>query len=1029
MKNPPLSWGLRRAVRSIWMIPAVTMLIVGGAFSWFGYDEYHTTLEREFRALESHDRIAVTHVSGLLHSIELHMNHIRYELGKLTPAQRAEYDQELAEHLHYFPEIHSLVVVDSRGMVQWSATPQLKGFDASQRDYFTAHRAGPLARNFYVSRPYKTWSGNDIGIALSVALYSPDGQFEGAIVAGADPQFFESVLDRVKPLGEGAVATVFNRQGDVVYRLPNPEKYNESSVADSAMVQEHFNATQPITRHLGVSPVDGRLRLFVMSQLDGTGLSVAVGRPYDDVVFAWRHNMALRGVTFSLAAVSVLGLTWLVRRRARALLESDARMSGIVESAMDAIISVDERQHVVLFNVAAEKMFGHSATQMLGQPLDRLIPPAFRPHHRANVDAFTRTGVTQRAMGAWTTLSAIRANGEEFPIEASISQVTVVGQRLSTVVLRDITVRKQAEATLQLYASVFEHSGESILITDRDNRIMAVNAAFSRSTGYRIDEVRGKNPHMLASGQTPRETYQELWAALDTSGFWQGELWDRRKDGSIYPKWTSISVVRDAAGLVLHYIGSFVDISERKAADASINRLSYHDPLTGLLNRLSVRERLAQVIATAQQERRGLAVALIDMDHFRAINDSLGHAVGDDLLMEVALRLRACARDCDIVGRLGGDEFVVVLTEVEDVATVARLAEKLLLSLGQPYPVREHVLHSTPSIGLAIFPNDGEDVESLLKDADAAMYHAKAQGRNNIQFFTATMNQEATERLRMDHDLRVALEQGQFELHYQPQLNGCRTGDKGACTLHGSDACRVVGVEALVRWRHPQQGLVAPLKFIPVAEEMGLILPLGEWVLNEACRQLRTWRDAGVMDVTMAVNLSAHQLKDPALVGMVARTLARYGLVGADLELELEITESVVMNDPQASIGKLKALREMGVHLSIDDFGTGYSSLSYLKLLPIHTLKLDQSFVRDIETDPNDVAICTATIALAHSLHLKVVAEGVETAQHCAFLMGQRCDILQGYHFSKPLLPADALTFIQSRNDPCMADTALEPVL
>jgi predicted signal transduction protein with EAL and GGDEF domain len=380
----------------------------------------------------------------------------------------------------------------------------------------------------------------------------------------------------------------------------------------------------------------------------------------------------------------------------------------------------------------------------------------------------------------------------------------------------------------------------------------------------------------------------------------------------------------------------------------------------------------------------------------------MGHAVGDALLKDVAYRLRDNVRDSDILARLGGDEFVVALTDVDDATAAARVADKLLHALAERYRIGENELHSTASIGVAFYPDDGKDGETLMKNADTAMYHAKSQGRNTVQFFTAEMNQAAVKRLMLDQDLRVAVENRQFELHYQPQLDS-REG-------------RIVGVEALVRWRHPRDGLVLPSDFIPIAEETGLILPLGDWALDEACRQLRAWRDVGIQSLTMAVNLSAHQLHSPVLLAQVVRALEKYGLAGADLELE--ITESVAMHDPDASISQLRALRNLGVRLSIDDFGTGYSSLSYLKLLPIHTLKLDKSFVRDIETDVNDVAICTATIALAHSLGLAVMAEGVETAAQRLLLASHQCDFMQGYLFSRPLSAEAALAFIRARQRP-----------
>lgn len=548
------------------------------------------------------------------------------------------------------------------------------------------------------------------------------------------------------------------------------------------------------------------------------------------------------------------------------------------------------------------------------------------------------------------------------------------------------SVVRQRTRELNLYHNIFSHSGEAILVTDKNNRIIAVNRAFCSLTGYSAEEVLGQSPSMLASGRTPRETYQAMWAGLNSCGYWQGELWDRRKDGSIYPKWSAISAIYDDQRKLSHYMAGFTDMSERKASEERIADLARHDPLTRLVNRFELESRLTQALLTALREKQQAAVIFIDMDRFKLVNDSLGHHVGDQLLIEVANRLRSTVRDSDIVARLGGDEFVVVLTGLESAMDTAAIAEKLLRRLGEPYLLDGNTLHSSPSIGISVFPGDGADGATLMKNADLAMYHAKDSGRNNIQYFTAAMNQAAGERLAIERDLRVALERGQLELHFQPQVRS------GNGEIHG--------VEALARWQHPTQGYMSPAKFIPIAEESGLIEQLGNWVLDAACRQTAEWQAEGIRGIRMAVNISAHQLRSPAMVDTVRAALLRHGLHGEDLELE--ITESVAMADPDRAIGQLTALRSLGVHLSIDDFGTGYSSLAYLKMLPIQSLKLDRTFVRDIESDANDAAICTATLALAHSLGLKVVAEGVETVAQRDFLEQNRCDFLQGYLFGKP---------------------------
>ena len=559
--------------------------------------------------------------------------------------------------------------------------------------------------------------------------------------------------------------------------------------------------------------------------------------------------------------------------------------------------------------------------------------------------------------------------------------------------VKNILARKRTERQMRLASHVFEFSGEAIMITDRDNRIVEVNPAFTRLTGYTQEEAHGQNPRMLSSGRSTPEQYQAMWQGIREHGLWQGEMWDRHKDGDVYPKLITVSVVKNLRGEIDYYIASFSNISNQKAAEERIRHIAHHDALTGLPNRLHLSIALEQALADAQRKGAEVAVMFLDMDRFKVINDTLGHHIGDLLLIEVAHRLKQCVRESDIVARLGGDEFVVVLTGIEAENSATAVAGKLLHTLGQPYPIEQNILHSTPSIGISIFPIDGQDIATLMKNADTAMYHAKEQGRNNAQYFTAGMNAAASERLELERDLRVALKANQFELYYQPQIS--------------TESQRICGVEALIRWHHPQRGMLSPLIFIPIAEETGLIEPIGAWVLDEACRQLAAWREAGITGIRMAVNLSAHQLRASDLTELVRQTVARHAL--QEGELELEITESVAMTHPERAIGQLQALRALGVRLAIDDFGTGYSSLAYLKNLPIQTLKLDRSFVRDIETDANDAAICAATLALAHTLGLKVVAEGIETkAQHDFLSIVHRCDYLQGYLFGKPA-PADVI--------------------
>ena len=544
--------------------------------------------------------------------------------------------------------------------------------------------------------------------------------------------------------------------------------------------------------------------------------------------------------------------------------------------------------------------------------------------------------------------------------------------------------------SLNLMAKVFTNSGEAILITDAQNKIVTANAAFTKLTGYTAEEVLGKDPKILSSGKTPREVYQQMWQSLSERNSWEGELWDRRKSGEVYPKWLSISVIRDQNGLVTNYIGSFNDISERKSSEERFLRLAYHDALTNLPNRLNLHERLEQTISLCKRSQNKFALLLIDLDRFKVINDTLGHHVGDQLLIEVARRLLVSVRETDIVARLGGDEFVVVLSEIESPTDAAEVADKIVQMVSAPYLISGNDMRTSPSIGICLYPDDANEIGMLLKSGDVAMYHAKAKGRGNYQFFTEEMNQVVMKRQSIEADLRIAMERQQFELYYQPQLD--------------LNSGLLTGVEALVRWRHPTRGLIPPAEFISVAEEMGLIVQLGSWVLREACMQLKQWQGKGMTNIRMSVNLSALQFLDKDLVEHIQAILAETGL-NADC-LDLEVTESMSMESPADTIAIMQLLAEGGMTLSIDDFGTGYSSLAYLKLFPIHTLKIDRSFVKDIETDTNDADICDVTVLLAHKMGLNVVAEGVETEAQLKFLLSIGCNKIQGFLISKPL-PAD----------------------
>ena len=561
----------------------------------------------------------------------------------------------------------------------------------------------------------------------------------------------------------------------------------------------------------------------------------------------------------------------------------------------------------------------------------------------------------------------------------------------SAVRLAEDLGRSQEE--VKLAATVFKNSSEGLMITDTSGEILVVNEAFTQITGYSQEEVLHNTPKILRSDRHDQAFYENMWKSLATDGNWQGEIWNRRKDGSLVVEWLTINAFSNTQQQTTHYVGIFRDITQEKQAQDHIEHLAYHDALTDLPNRSLLKDRIAHTILEARREGFSLALMFIDLDRFKIINDSLGHLIGDKLLQSVALRIKSSLRDSDTVARFGGDEFVVLLSGIRNLDRTNQVSSRIMELMSETFHIDGHVFHTSASIGISLFPQDGEDTETLMKNADIAMYHAKEEGRNNSQFFNAQMNQKALDRLEIESGLHRALEKKELELFYQPQVN--------------LTTQQIVGFEALIRWRHPQKGLVAPLNFISIAEESDLIHAIGDWVLLEACAQGKALQEMGFSKLIMAVNLSARQFeKSDRLLKSVASALDKSGL--EPKYLELEVTETVLMRNKENGTATLVELQDMGVGLSLDDFGTGYSSLSYLRRFPIDTLKIDHSFISSIGTNKESEAIVTAIISLAHNLGLKVVAEGVETQSQLEFLQEQLCEIYQGYLCSKPI-PAELI--------------------
>jgi diguanylate cyclase (GGDEF)-like protein/PAS domain S-box-containing protein len=708
------------------------------------------------------------------------------------------------------------------------------------------------------------------------------------------------------------------------------------------------------------------------------------------------------------------------RKRVEAAIEQQRRFRDILMEAIPGIAyALDTQGRLIFFN------------QLLSQFSEMPVEAHLGMNALEFFEGDDRTSITDAVRQTFemghTEVEAtiVGRQGRRTPFFFTGNRIEFDGQPIVVGVGIDISERKLAEARMRQAMVVFNTSKQGIMTTDADGIITAINPAFSVITGYAPDEVIGHPSSMLKSGRHNPAFYQMLWTQLSSQGHWEGEIWNQRRNGELYPQWLTITAVKNPLGTTADYVSLFSDITERKEHEESMWRQANFDALTGLANRNLLADRLQRAIANAKRNEKKVGLAFLDLDGFKWINDTLGHDVGDELLIEVGRRLIGCVRDQDTAARLGGDEFTLVIHDLTDAQDMLLIGEKLVQVLHEPFLLDGHLHQLSGSVGITLYPDDGEDVQTLLKNADIAMYKAKQGGKNRYQFYARHMQLDAQERVRMEADLRSAIAAQSFALHYQPIVD--------------ADSGELIGAEALLRWQHPERGMVPPLDFIPVAEDCGLIVPIGEWVLREAARQWQTWHKQGFPPLRVSVNVSSLQFREADFCQLVERTLQEFEVTPGLLMLEM--TESVLMDSSRETEARMRDVKALGVGYSLDDFGTGFSSLSYLKRFPVDVVKIDRSFIHDCPDDQNDAHLVEAIINMAHSLNLKITAEGVENKAQLEFLRNLGCDMVQGYLIDRALppdafgnlierhqllLPADGASLEESRFLAALRDDELD---
>ena len=974
----------------------VIALVVGllGSFLVFSYRSTATAAEE---AVSKEASLLAAKLEGTLHRIDMSLTTLReHHVGADRQASSgaagggADFlESHISQLSHKFPEVLAIVITDATGKVRASGFTEPPKWDLADREYFQQARSNPSETTLF-SPALLAKNPSAPAVIGYQSIVNAAGEFDGVIAIAINLARFKSLLAGATTGSEGMVAVRRSDDSRLVMRWPEaPTQTNQPAPRLAPYVRVRAGERAGVVR--GLSATEDVERIFGFQTLDDYPFFVVVGRGVDEQFALWERT-ALVAVAIAVATLALLLAVQLSLSRSRArLAQNEHHFDTLIDSRHEVSCVWLPDTTLLSCNLRYAQLLGKDASAVLGT---RWID--FIAHDQQEA---TREGLRTLLAGPRALTTERRIEHPDgttcwirwldqplFDGDGRCTEIRSIGQ--------DITQEKQNALRLRQLAQAVEQSPTTIVITNTDAVIEYANDAFTRTTGYLPEEVIGKNPRVLNAGRTPSATYQDLWATLARGEVWRGEFHNTRKDGSTYFERATIAPIKQADGTVTHYVAVKDDITERREAEARIQQLAYYDTLTGLPNRSLMWDRLGQSILASERSGAYGMLLLLDVDHFKLLNDTQGHETGDTLLREVARRLRAALRADDTVARLGDDDFAVVVEALGHdrdlaIAHAEKLAEQLHCSILAPFELGlpSGPYSGTPSIGITLFQGRANAAVAVLKQAEVALYRAKAEGRNTIRFFSESMQAVVDARAELEFMLRAAIAEGGFRLFYQPQLN--RDG-------------RVIGAEALIRCFDTQGKMISPASFIPLAEETGLIVPIGDWVLDAACAQLHAWQQTGLTcDYSLSVNVSAKQFHQPDFVSKVEAAVERHAI--APDKLKIELTESVVLGDIETTVDRMQQIKALGVKFALDDFGTGYSSLSYLKRLPFDQLKIDQIFVRDMAQDNSSEAIVRAILAISRSLDLEVVAEGVETPEQHELLLMRGCEMFQGYLFGKPV--------------------------